>query len=175
MPHSTKTAAHNAQPAVVRTTNGTSGRWRAPAVAQFLALRAIATGATSGSELAQRAGVSGPAVSQLLSALAAAGLLERREMDEDRRRQSVALSASGGRVLASAQTLLRRRMSSLLAELLHPETDALARALPQVEATLSGTHPHVDRASREQMTTMILLTIWLLALMRPVLSCTPHP
>lgn len=110
-------------------------------VAQFLALRAIGTGAGSGSELAHRAGVSGPAISQLLGALADAGLLERREMEEDRRRQSVALSASGGRVLASAETLLRRRMSSLLADLPHPETDALARALPQVEATLSGTPP----------------------------------
>ena len=61
-------------------------------VAQFLALRAIGTGAVSGSELARRAGVSGPAVSQLLSGLAGAGLLERRELDEDRRRQALGLS-----------------------------------------------------------------------------------
>src|SRR5437588_7989854 len=110
-------------------------------VAQFLALRAIATEGVSGSELARRAGVSGPAVSQLLTGLADAGLLHRRELSEDRRRQSVALSARGKRALVSAQTLLRDRLSSLLAELPRPEADALARALPRVEATLSGAPP----------------------------------
>jgi DNA-binding MarR family transcriptional regulator len=109
--------------------------------AQYLALRAIGAGAESGSELARRAGVSGPAVSQLLSGLAGAGLLERRELEEDRRRQSLALSASGKRALVSAQTMLRGRVSSLLAELPRPEADALARALPKVEATLSGEPP----------------------------------
>jgi DNA-binding MarR family transcriptional regulator len=110
-------------------------------IAQYLALRAIGAGAGSGSELARRAGVSGPAVSQLLSGLAGAGLLERRELEEDRRRQSLALSASGKRALVSAQTMLRGRVSSLLAELPRPEADALARALPKVEATLSGEPP----------------------------------
>ena len=37
-------------------------------VAQFLALRAIAVEVVSGSELARRTGVSGPAISQLLAA-----------------------------------------------------------------------------------------------------------
>jgi DNA-binding MarR family transcriptional regulator len=110
-------------------------------VAQFLALRAIASGAESGSELARRAGVSGPAVSQLLSGLADSGLLERRELDEDRRRRALALSMSGIQVLGSAQTSLRRRLASILADLPRPEADALARALPRVEATLSGAPP----------------------------------
>jgi len=110
-------------------------------VAQFLALRAIAAGAASSSELARRAGVSGPAVSQLLGGLADAGLLERRELQEDRRRHALALSAAGGRTLVSAQTLLRSRLSALLGELPRPEADALARALPQVEATLTGAPP----------------------------------
>src|SRR6266571_4099109 len=65
-------------------------------VAQYLALRAIAAGVASGSDLARRAGVSGPAVSQLLAGLAEAGLLERRELEADRRRQALTLSASGG-------------------------------------------------------------------------------
>src|SRR3954465_1839638 len=47
-------------------------------VPQYLALRAIAREGVAGSELARRTGVSGPAVSQLLSALASAGLVERR-------------------------------------------------------------------------------------------------
>jgi DNA-binding MarR family transcriptional regulator len=110
-------------------------------VAQFLTLRAIAGGASSVSELARRAGVSGPAVSQLLSGLAEAGLLERRELDADRRRQALELSPSGKRTLTSAQTLLRGRLSMLLADLPRPEADALARALPRVEALLSGAPP----------------------------------
>ena len=110
-------------------------------VAQFLALRAIAADGVSGSELARRAGVSGPAVSQLLAGLLDAGLLERHELSEDRRRHTLALSARGKRALAAAQSLLRDRLSALLAELPRPEADALARALPQVEATLSGAPP----------------------------------
>ena len=86
-------------------------------VAQFLALRAIAAEGVSGSELARRAGVSGPAVSQLLVGLVDAGLLERRELSEDRRRQTLKLSKGGERALGSAQRLLRERLSSLLAEL----------------------------------------------------------
>ena len=43
-------------------------------LAQFAALRAIADEGVSGSELARRAGVSGPAVSQLLAGLADAGM-----------------------------------------------------------------------------------------------------
>jgi DNA-binding MarR family transcriptional regulator len=110
-------------------------------VAQFLAMRAIASDELTGSELARRAGVSGPAVSQLLSGLAAAGLLERSELAADRRRHVLRLSASGLRALSSAQRLLAERLSTLLAELPRPEADALARALPRVDAMLSGAPP----------------------------------
>jgi DNA-binding MarR family transcriptional regulator len=110
-------------------------------VAQFLTLRAIATEGVSGSELARRAGVSEPAVSQLLAGLADAGLIERRELVADRRRQALRPTARGQRALASAQKLLHGRLSTLLAELPRPEADALAGALPRVEATLSGAPP----------------------------------
>jgi DNA-binding MarR family transcriptional regulator len=110
-------------------------------VAQFLALRAIANEAVSGSELARRTGVSGPAVSQLLRSLADSRLLERREHADDRRRQALALSPRGQRALASAQALLSDRLSVMLAELPRPEADALASALPHVEAVLSGSPP----------------------------------
>ena len=46
-------------------------------VTQYLALRAIVRERISATELARRAGVSGPAVSQLLAGLADAGLIER--------------------------------------------------------------------------------------------------
>jgi DNA-binding MarR family transcriptional regulator len=110
-------------------------------VAQFLALRVIAAEDVSGSELARRTGVSGPAVSQLLASLLDARLIERSELAEDRRRHSLGLSTRGRASLLSAQTLLRERLSTLLGELPRPEADALARALPQVEATLSGAPP----------------------------------
>jgi DNA-binding MarR family transcriptional regulator len=110
-------------------------------VPQYLALRAIAREDISGSELARRTGVSGAAASQLLSSIARAGLLERREHDVDRRRQTLTLSAAGGRALESAQALIRERLAGLLAGLPAPEVDALARLLPEVEAALSGSAP----------------------------------
>jgi DNA-binding MarR family transcriptional regulator len=110
-------------------------------VTQYLALRAIAREGVSGSELARRSGVSGPAVSQLLGALADAGLVQREVAAEDRRRQSLALSPTGARAFSTAETLLSKRLSSLLAELPSPELDALSRLLPRVEASLSGAPP----------------------------------
>jgi DNA-binding MarR family transcriptional regulator len=110
-------------------------------VSQFLALRAIAEEGVSGSELARRAGVSGPAVSQVIAGLADSGLLVRHEYAEDRRRQRLTLTSHGDKALSSARALLRERLSSLLADLPRPEADALARALPHAAATLSGEPP----------------------------------
>jgi DNA-binding MarR family transcriptional regulator len=110
-------------------------------VPQYLALRAIAREGVTGSELARRTGVSGPAVSQLLSALASAGLVERRADAEDRRRQALALSPAGEQAFGSAEALLRDRLGELLADLPRPEIDALSRLLPSVEAALSGAPP----------------------------------
>ena len=110
-------------------------------LAQFAALRAIAAEGVSGSELARRTGVSGPAVSQLLAGLADAGLLVRRSFPNDRRRQSLTLSGAGRVVLESAQATLSERLGALLSELPRPEADAIARALPAVEALLSGSPP----------------------------------
>jgi DNA-binding MarR family transcriptional regulator len=110
-------------------------------VTQYLALRAIAREGVSGTELARRAGVSGPAVSQLLAALDDAGLIERHIDPDDRRRVALALTRSGERAFAGAEAMLDHRLGSLLAELPRPETDALRRALPQVEAALSGAPP----------------------------------
>ena len=110
-------------------------------VAQFLALRAVAREGVGGSELARRTGVSGPAVSQLVAALADAGLLERRAVAGDRRRRELALSPAGERVFHSAEALLRERLATLIEPLPPPEIDALTRLLAQVEAALSGAPP----------------------------------
>jgi len=110
-------------------------------VAQYLALRAIARESVSGTELARRSGVSGPAVSQLLAGLVEDGLVERQPVEGDRRRMALTLSPAGRRALAGAERTLREQLGSLLSDLPRPEADALARALPVVEATLSGAPP----------------------------------
>ena len=68
-------------------------------VAQYLALRAIAAGDLTGAELARRTGVTGPAVSQLLTGLADAG--------PDR------ANARGGRPAPSGAVALGRREAGL--------------------------------------------------------------
>ncbi len=110
-------------------------------VPQFLALRAVEREGVSTGELARRAGISGPAASQLLAGLEEAGLIERQASSEDRRRHTLSLSAEGRRAFRSAEGLLRRRLSELLSGLPQPETGALARALPSVEAAFSGSPP----------------------------------
>ena len=105
---------------------------------QYLAMRSIDREPVSVNELARRAGVSGPAASQLLNTLAGAGLLARRPADDDRRRQELALTADGRKALASAEALLAGRVASLIDQLPKPEIDALARALPEA---LSGAAP----------------------------------
>lgn len=110
-------------------------------VAQYLALQAIAEGEIVGAELARRAAVSPAAVSQLLATLEESGLLARGRLEDDRRRQSLALTKQGRRALRSAQTELRDRLAGLLADLPPPEADALAGLLERLQASLSGTPP----------------------------------
>jgi MarR family transcriptional regulator, organic hydroperoxide resistance regulator len=110
-------------------------------LAQYLALRAIGRESLGASELALRTGVSGPAVSQLVAGLVELGLVRRRPAAEDRRRQELTLSAAGERALSSADELMRTRLGGAIDELPRPEADALARALPTVEAILSGAAP----------------------------------
>ncbi|HEY2600538.1 MAG TPA: MarR family transcriptional regulator [Thermoleophilaceae bacterium] len=110
-------------------------------VTQYLALRAIQAEPLSAAELARRTSVSGPAVSQLVSALEGAGLVERQPAEADRRTRGLALTALGTRTLDSATALVGERLAELLSDLPKPEADALTRLLERVEAALSGTAP----------------------------------
>lgn len=110
-------------------------------VAQYLTLQAIADGEVVGAELARRAAVSPAAISQLLAALEEAGMLARDRLGDDRRRQPLTLTEHGQWALRSAQTALRERLAGLLADMPPPETDALARLLERLQASLSGTPP----------------------------------
>lgn len=110
-------------------------------VAQYLALQSIAEGEVVGAELARRAGVSPAAMSQLLAALEEAGMLTRDRLEDDRRRQPLSLTEQGRWTLRSAQTALRERLAGLLADMPRTETEALARLLERLEASLSGAPP----------------------------------
>jgi DNA-binding MarR family transcriptional regulator len=110
-------------------------------VAQLLALEAASTGTANGAELARSAAVTPAAVSQLLSGLEEAGLLERTRADEDRRRQSLVLTAAGIEALHSARVALREGLGAVLGGLPPPEADALARALERLAVELGGAPP----------------------------------
>jgi DNA-binding MarR family transcriptional regulator len=110
--------------------------------AQYRALQAIAGGDAHGADLARQAGVSAAAVSQLLSGLEGAGLIQRGARGgDDRRRQSLSLTSTGEAALESARALLRDRLAGLLGDLPPPEVEALGRSLPRLEAILGGAAP----------------------------------
>lgn len=108
---------------------------------QFLALRAISRETLTAAELARRTGVSGAAVSQLVSALDQAGWIERSRAAEDRRRQALALTAAGTRVYDSAMRAVRSQLGELLVTVPRPEADRLGPLLERLEAALGGTPP----------------------------------
>jgi DNA-binding MarR family transcriptional regulator len=110
-------------------------------VAQYLALQAVAEGELVGAELARRAAVSPAAVSQLLATLEENGLLIRGRLEDDRRRQSLALTDEGRQAVRSAQTALRDRLAGLVADLPPHEAEALAVSLDRLQASLRGTPP----------------------------------
>ncbi len=110
-------------------------------LAQYLALRSINREPVTAAELSRRAGISGPATSQLVSGLEDGGWIARTPFAHDRRSHALALTDTGMRVFASAGALLRDRLGALLAELPTPALHALERALPLVEATLGGNPP----------------------------------
>jgi DNA-binding MarR family transcriptional regulator len=109
-------------------------------VAQYLVLRAIDAEPLSAAELARRTGVSGPAVSQLVSTLESAGLVSRGAPLTDPRTRELALEPAGKRLLQSATALVSDRLAELL-DLPRPEADALMRSLERVDAALTGTAP----------------------------------
>jgi DNA-binding MarR family transcriptional regulator len=110
-------------------------------VAQYLALRAIAREDLAGTELARRAGVSGPAVSQLIAGLANGGLVSSQPRPEDRRHQRLELTRAGAQALDSAGAMLREQLGTLIGPMPRPEADALVGLLDRVEAQLAGTPP----------------------------------
>jgi DNA-binding MarR family transcriptional regulator len=108
---------------------------------QYFALRAIADGPITATDLARGSGVSGPAISQILASLVTAGWVQRREAPTDRRRQDLGLTQTGDAVLARAHDTLVNGLVELIESVPGPELDAVARALPMVQAAVAGTPP----------------------------------
>jgi DNA-binding MarR family transcriptional regulator len=111
-------------------------------VAKLETLRAIGGGRALGSELARAAAITPAAVSQIVGALERDGLVARGERDpDDRRRQSLALTAAGVTALRSAERLVARRLGELLGDLPPPELDAFDRLLVRVADAIAGVPP----------------------------------
>lgn len=110
-------------------------------LAQYLALERFGAGQVHAAELAEGAGVSRSAVSQLVTSLHGLGLVERAGGGEDRRQQPLQLTREGKRVLRSSRRRLRERLEPVLSELPPHQANELARALDRVEELLSGTAP----------------------------------
>jgi|SRR5581483_9893342 len=110
-------------------------------LAQYLSLESLDQGQTHAAALAEGAGVSRSAVSQLVGSLRELGLVEAAGPAEDRRRQPLALSSDGRRALRAARERLRRGLTPLLDRVPPHEVDGLARALETIEQSLRGAPP----------------------------------
>jgi DNA-binding MarR family transcriptional regulator len=116
-----------------------------------LSLTAVATLATlqrSGPQrltwLAASEGVTQPGMTQLISRLQEAGLVERVTDPADRRAVQVSLTESGRAALARRRADRAEKLAGLLGQLTAQQRAALAAAVPVIEA-LSGLQPAAGR------------------------------
>ncbi|HXV56873.1 MAG TPA: MarR family transcriptional regulator [Gaiellaceae bacterium] len=86
--------------------------------------------------LADMEGVSAPAMSAYVDRLEAAGLLERRRSETDRRRVELALTADGLRALRSARSRRTAWLADRLRRLDPEEVEAIEAALPALRRLL---------------------------------------
>ena len=121
------------------------GLFRSLSPASGLSLTAAATLATlerSGPSrltwLAVREGVTQPAMTQLIGRLQDAGLVDRAADPADGRVVQVRLTADGRATLARRRAVRAERLAGLLAGLSPGERDALATALPAMDALASA-------------------------------------
>jgi DNA-binding MarR family transcriptional regulator len=81
-------------------------------------------------ELAEREGVSPPAMTAYVDRLESAGLVARRRSEHDRRRVELQLTEAGTRVLRSVRSRRTAWLAAGLGRLEQEELEAVARALP---------------------------------------------
>jgi DNA-binding MarR family transcriptional regulator len=97
-------------------------------VRHFGALTALAGGVPSQRELADRLGVSGPVVVEMVDALEAQGMVERRRDPADRRSNALVVTDAGRAALDGATSRLEARVRTLVAPI-GADGDAELRAL----------------------------------------------
>jgi DNA-binding MarR family transcriptional regulator len=129
-------------------------RWLSPP--SGLSLTAAATLATlerSGpcrlTWLAEREGVTQPAMTQLIARLQDAGLVTRASDPDDGRVVQVRITADGRATLAHRRAVRAERVAVLLDRLSPADQAALAAALPAIDALTSGQRTEAMAEARE--------------------------
>jgi DNA-binding MarR family transcriptional regulator len=116
-------------------------RWLSPAGLSLTSGATLATLERSGpcrlTTLAASEGVTQPAMTQLVARLADAGLVARCADPDDGRVVSVELTPAGRDLLARRRAIRAERLSVLMARLSQADQDALAAALPAINALTS--------------------------------------
>src|ERR1700761_2985710 len=87
--------------------------------------------------LAAREGVTQPAMTQLISRLEESGLVRRETSQEDGRVVLVVITDEGRATLARRRTVRAERMADIIAQLSPEHREALAAALPALDALAS--------------------------------------
>ena len=90
--------------------------------------------------LATSLGVTQPAMTQAITRLQEAGLVERADDPTDGRVVQISITADGRALLARRRTVRAERLAGLLAQLSPDERAALAAALPALETLASVRH-----------------------------------
>lgn len=116
-------------------------RWLSPPGLSLTSGATLATLERSGpcrlTALAASEGVTQPAMTQLVSRLADSGLVARSADPDDGRVVSVELTPEGRDLLARRRAIRAERLSVLMARLSQADQDALAAALPAMNALVS--------------------------------------
>jgi DNA-binding MarR family transcriptional regulator len=130
------------------------GVFRSLSPADGLSLTAAATLATlerSGPSrltwLAAREGVTQPAMTQLITRLQDAGLVDRAADSADGRVTQIRLTDDGRATLARRRAVRADRLADLLAGLTPDERDALAAAVPALDALANAHRPLIGASS----------------------------
>ncbi len=117
-------------------------RWLSPPGLSLTAAATLTTLERSGprrlTNLAADEGVTQPAMTQLVGRLEASGLVERCADPDDGRVVRVQLTGAGRDLVARRRTARAERLSGLLATLRPADQEALAAALPAINALASA-------------------------------------
>lgn len=89
-------------------------------------------------ELAASLGIEGPSLVRLLDSLQAAGLVERREDETDRRAKTLHLTAAGRDMAESIASVARGVHRQLLKGIPRHEVEACLRVFDQIERNVAG-------------------------------------